>query len=654
MIQLLGSTEGREAEAAHDLRQLIVESWPWAEKQEDVAIHIIAGVKCHGQKRRDLDILLLASFPEPVPFRPFLDIAWGDGPPFRPKEASVDSLCVVIEVKEQDAAGVDFEGAGRVRVRYFQAGKEHWSSATDQNEEQKFSLIGYLQHHGLAAPYVSNLIWLKNLTNKQLPSRPHNMLGGNSTWELFLNVLLQLDRKRTTSGGWVVSARTRTFDAAVHLLTRPLKATGLDRLRMDRITQAAVQPEWLDLLGTRQVIFRGRGGSGKTVLLLQLAWKAFEERNLRVLLLTYNKALAADIRRLLTLLGVPDDIGLRSLQIQTVHSFVYALLKGLRYLSGAEEDFLERYESIKEEALEMLRTGAITEGDVASLVSRQPLAFRWDLLFIDEAQDWPENERDLLRHFHPPERFVLADGVDQLVRGQECDWHGSLAPGQSRTIFLPTCLRMKAALARFANELATLLGLGTWKVTPNPEAAGGRVVVIEGDYFKDRALHADLLSAGAAAGNEPVDMLGCIPPALVGRNDADGSVESVPAQMLRAWGFEVWDGASADVRSSYPVSSQELRIVQYDSCRGLEGWITFLWGLDDFFEYKQGSWRPPAGPGLDDARQAFLHAVRWLMIPLTRAIDTLVIQVGGRDTPFKRALRQVAESCVDFVEWRTT
>jgi hypothetical protein len=657
MIQLLGSQEGREAQAARELRDLILASWAWVEQDDGAELSLLAGVKCHGQKRRDLDLVLLATFTEPVPFRPFLDITWGDGPPFRPKVAAIDSLCVVIELKEHDTTGVRFTGADRVEVRYYQGGREHWSSATDQSEEQKFSLIGYLQAHGVAAPYVSNLIWLKHLSNKQLPSRPHNMLGGNSTWEMFLNVLLQLDRKRSPDGKWLLAARRpeapRTFDAAMRLLTRTLRPTSLDRMRMDRITQAAVQADWLDLLGTRQLIFRGRGGSGKTMLLLQLAWKAYEERNERVLLLTYNRALAADLRRLLTLLGVPDDFGVRSLQIRTVHSFIYALLKGLGYLSGPEEDFLNRYEEIKDEVLGMLHSGAITQADVDHLMAQQSLDFRWDSIFIDEAQDWPENERDLLRHLYPPGRFVLADGIDQLVRGRECDWQGSLPAGRSRTFYLPTCLRLKGALARFANELAPLLGLGNWRVTPNAEAMGGRVVMVEGDYFQDRTLHEELLAAGAAAGNEPVDLLGCVPPALVERDAVGNWVESVPARRLRAWGFQVWDGASADVRSSYPVSPRELRVVQYDSCRGLEGWVTLLWGLDEFFAYKEESGRSVGEPGPDNARQAFLHAARWLMIPLTRAIDTLVIQVGTRDTPLKRMLRQVADTCIDFVEWRT-
>ena len=136
MIQLLGSQEGREAEAARDLRDVILASWPWVEKHKRAVLSLVAGVKCHGQKRRDVDIVLLATFVDPVRFTPFLDISWGSGPPFRPKEAFLDSLCVTIEVKEQDSSGVRFTGAGRVDVRYIRSGGQIWSSATDQSEEQ--------------------------------------------------------------------------------------------------------------------------------------------------------------------------------------------------------------------------------------------------------------------------------------------------------------------------------------------------------------------------------------------------------------------------------------------------------------------------------------------------------------------------------------
>src|SRR5262249_42158597 len=159
------------------------------------------------------------------------------------------------------------------------------------------------------------------------------------------------------------------------------------------------------------------------MLLLQLAWRLYETLGRRALLLTYNRALAADIRRMLTLLGVPDDVGERHIQVQTVYAFFFALMKALGVVSEGEVDFLGRYEERKAEALALLRSGTLTEHDLAGLRTAHPQRFGWDYVFIDEGQDWPEDERDLLRFIYPPERFAIADGVDQLVRGGQCDWN---------------------------------------------------------------------------------------------------------------------------------------------------------------------------------------------------------------------------------------
>jgi hypothetical protein len=661
MIQLLGSQEGREAAAAADLRDMILASWPWVEKDADATVSLIAGVKCHGQRRRDIDVALLATFAAPIRFTPFLDISWGSGPPFRPREAYVDSLCVTIEVKEQDPSGVAFTGGGRVDVRYVRDGQEKWSSATDQSEEQKYSLKNYLEHNGLASPYISNLIWLRNVLNNQLPHRPHNILGGNSTWELFLSVLFQLDRTRTPAHEWHLSAGrgyvSGSFRAAVDLLTRPLRPTGLDRVRMDRVTHAALRDEWVEAVGKRQLVLRGRGGCGKTMLLLQLAWRLYETLGRRVLLLTYNRALAADIRRMLTLLGVPDDVGERHIQVQTVYAFFFALLRALGVVSEGEDDFLMRYEERKTEALALLRSGTLTASDLSTLRTAHSQRFGWDYLFIDEGQDWPDDERDLLRFLYPPERFVVADGMEQLVRGAQCDWNAGLASGVSKTIFLPTCLRMKAGLATFCNAVAAQFGLVTWNVGIHAGAPGGRVVIVEGNPFADPALYSEFVAAAAVAGNQPVDLLGCVPPQLVVRDEKGTALGSIPGKRLREWGNEVWDGVVADTRTGYPLSPSEFRVVQYDSSRGLEGWTVFLWGLDDFFAYKLDEGRRAAVSGLDAAgleRQAVQYAVRWLMIPLTRAIDTLVVQIDGRPSPLQTTLRQVADACGDFVEWRVS
>jgi hypothetical protein len=53
------------------------------------------------------------------------------------------------------------------------------------------------------------------------------------------------------------------------------------------------------------------------------------------------------------------------------------------------------------------------------------------------------------------------------------------------------------------------------------------------------------------------------------------------------------------------------------------------------------------------ATAASEFALRWLMIPLTRAIDTLVIQVMSKNHLVTEKLRAAAGECGDTVEWHT-
>lgn len=653
MIRLLGSMEGSEGEAARALRQSILESWPWAEDDPGTKIHIVAGVKCHGQPVRDLDLVVLGQFSGRARYIQFL-------PFFNTRNNSliklnttviVRGLCLIIEVKDSGSENVRFVGT-QVEVQYGQ----EWKNVTEQSHKQIFALKNYLLHHRVAAPHITNLIWLRNIENADLPRRPHNIIGGNATWDLFLNVIGQESPPRFRDGIWTVGTRPsdqpEVFESACDVLTKVVQPTHLDRVKMDRICRAAVNKGWMDFLGSKHLIFQGRGGTGKTVILLRLAWKAYEERRERVFILTYNKALVADLRRLFTLMNLPDSLGESTIQIQTIHSFLYSALRGLGF-DYKEAPFLQNYEEYKERALSYIREGAVTASDIERLMTG--VTFKWDYVFVDEAQDWPENERELLRLLYPDTKFVVADGVDQFVRHETtCDWRAGLTAQEVHTVKLTTCLRMKAGLAMFVMQLASALGLGRWNIMPNTGAPGGRVIIVEGDYFADSDFHEQLIQYNAADGNYPVDMLACVPPSLVARDGAGDVSSSIPANILAGRGQEVWDGASEDIRTSYPTSVKQLRFVQYDSCRGLEGWVVINFGLDAFYEYKRSLWQPPAtAPGVfaDDPSLPHLFAARWVMIPMTRAIDTLVIQIGTQASLLRDALAKAAEGCSDVVTW---
>lgn len=315
----------------------------------------------------------------------------------------------------------------------------------------------------------------------------------------------------------------------------------------------------------------------------------------------------------------------------------------------------ERHDAMVAEMSSLFAAGALTADDYTQLKERYPEELGWDRVFIDEAQDWPTPERDLLRRLFPPSVTVLAEGPEQLVRTQSaCNWQEGVARANRVTIPRVTCLRMKQNLVRFANELAFLLNAPGAGFVPEEQAIGGRVLILEGDYFADPGLHTALLADNTASGNQPIDMLACVPPALTYVDD-HGDKWSVPSRRFAEIGQDVWDGVNPSVRRTYPLSTQSLRVVQYDSCRGLEGWTVLALGFDEFYRYKlaegSGSARPDT-PFADDPAAPARHAGRWLLIALSRAIDTLVIQVSDTPGALLDVLRHLADRFPDFVERR--
>jgi hypothetical protein len=642
MIQVFGDETKREYEAACFLRDAIARVWPTVADDPVHDVQIIAGAKCHGQKKRDIDILLLANLERGITYRTFLPFQGSDRQLHEPDQVHVESLCLAIEVKDHSEQAVRFVGTA-VEVQY--QGK--WHHASEQNEEQAFSVKRYLANHGMFSVWVSSIVWLRNISNSALPKRPHNIVGAQMTWELLLNVISQISPPRRKDGQWILSAshNPNSLTQAANLFTKIVAPTRLDRQRMERLGKTHADLSILqNVVGTKLTLLYGRGGTGKTMHLLQFARYLFDEQGARILILTYNRALVADVLRLLEILGIGNNIDSGAVHIQTVHSFLYAVLKGLGIIDEDSSTFLSDYEHLKDEAVSYFRAGTISREDIEQKIQSNYEDFRWDYVFVDEGQDWPNNERDLLLSIYPYSQIVVADGVDQLVRGFErADWRGSLTLNQMRKIPLKQCLRLKTGLVRFAIAVAHHFGLTIDNWNADEQFPGGRVIVVEGSYFKSRTLHDRLLQDNATDGNSPVDMLFCVPPALVTHSAEDDTTYSEAAKVFEQWGVSVWDGASQDVRKSYPTETEQLRIVQYDSCRGLEGWIVVCLGLDQFYQYKKTTLSET-----DDLQQSI---ARWLLIPLTRAMDTLVIQIESQDSPVYAALKEADQSYPGIVQW---
>jgi hypothetical protein len=560
---------------------------------------------------------------------------------------------MIIEIKDHPPDSVRFVGT-QVEVRYH----DRWHNVTEQNYKQRYAVKGYLESQNIKPPFIVNLIWLRNVPDSHLPRPPHNLFGQDASWDTILERFRRNTRPfwhapsqamRSYAGGDMPRA-IQAFSAV-----RKPQPTHIEDQKIKgviRSSQTSNVPSYVTKLGTQLLIIQGRGGTGKTATLLKLAHLLYEHRHARVLILTYNRALVADIRRLLALLDVRDDVTQQSIAVQTAHSFFFQLMRGFGVIPAPCNDFLDRYEEYKM-TLEMLLSSHSERA--MELVQENNAAFSWDFVFIDEAQDWPTDERNILFALYDTSHFVIADGGDQLTRGyQRCNWAEHVPTDQRQIITLHKSLRLKAGVCLFANAFAEQVGLDDWNVEPFGKESG-RVIVLYDHFTANRTLYEQILHDHTEQGRMRIDVLFCVPPRLVHRN---GMAGSVVAETLAKWGSESWDATNSDITNQYPVDPNQVRIVQYDSCRGLEGWTVVHLGLDELYDYKRNSYAPSLDAEdmvPDPTSAAHEYAMRWLMIPLTRGIHTLVLHISPETTPdhpVVAALWAIAERYPQLVEWR--
>ena len=272
---------------------------------------------------------------------------------------------------------------------------------------------------------------------------------------------------------------------------------------------------------------------------------------------------------------------------------------------------------------------------------------------IDEAQDWSDAERDFLRALYGHRRLVLGDGQEQLIqRQQSCDWNAGVPAAERRR--LPH--GRLAADAPQRRDLREQLrpshdASQTWNITPREELPGGRILIVTGDV-ETPAFARALVAAAAVNKADPVDCLVWSLPAVSKKTKSAASTPA-SASPRKKPACQVWDGTDSAIRGTAPDRTDRIRIVQYDSCRGLEGWITVALHLDEL--YLQRTKYPnlnPADPPIDAA----VVAKRWLLIPLTRAVHTLIVTLRDPDSVVAGYLRSASQDPAlprGVAEWMT-
>ena len=215
-------------------------------------------------------------------------------------------------------------------------------------------------------------------------------------------------------------------------------------------------------------------------------------------------------------------------------------------------------------------------------------------------------------------------------------------------------LRQKVVLVNFVNDIATKLNTN-WNLKAKEDYYGGKIIVKIGDYTEE--LHKREFEACKANLNSAYDMMFLCPPNLVYKRNQEGKEERyfIKTEDFERKGISIWDGTKQDLRTNYPVDINQHRLLQYESCRGLEGWTVVCLELDEFMKYKFNTYKEEinqeelALESFEEKRERFVNL--WTLIPLTRAIDTLIITIKDKNTQIAKILREIYLKNPDNIEW---
>lgn len=647
IVKIIGENDGSdEYLAAERLKEIFQSSAP--EKAFGEVI-LFPSATLFGMPVKDIDIMMIGHLHNCKVF-----LSYNDNGCIKEDYISIESFCTTIEVKAHSTRSVRREGTNLL-VKY----PKGWHNATKQSNEQKFSAKSFFDNYLGGSPYITNLLWFIEIPEEDLKALlsfdgvevASNALSSTFTFKDMAQKLVLQRSPKSFIFDCNFGGRTSTdYVKPLQYFSKAKEEIGtLTRKKIEQITHAELSRQDY-VLDDKLTILRGKAGTGKTIDLIRMAVKLVDEEGARVQILTYNRALVSDIRRLIALANLPDMFDPACVAINTMQSYFYGLINACLYDGSLKGDsFLDNYPDLLKEMIEFLKEDSSSKELVQALCEDDP-RLNWEYVLIDEAQDWSKEEMELILLLYDKSHLWVADGGQQFVRNiNPCDW--TQVRGR-KNYKLKNCLRQKRNIVKFINQYASNIDNSFNRITASENMIGGRVIII-----KDRSsLYSQLkteLKEVKKAGNEAYDMLFLSPSSLVVKDNERNKTFALSREFEQA-GILLWDGINDDRRIDYSINLDEARVLQYESSRGLEGWTVCCLDFDEFIRIKEEHYDPSrAGNALlleSAAEQKKKYLLNWTLIPMTRAIDTLILVLKDHNSRFSKSILECASHLSDYVQ----
>ena len=318
-----------------------------------------------------------------------------------------------------------------------------------------------------------------------------------------------------------------------------------------------------------------------------------------------------------------------------------------------------------------LQKGIIPEEIYVTRVNRVKAGHRLGnaIILIDEGQDCHRDEKEILFSvFSPNNIAVSSGGKEQLIRHVElCNWitsQGKPIPYEKYSTGRKS-YRIKKNLLTLCNFVASKFNI-SFDLEPLDSDDVGELIVdtrSKLDGHQSKQIFEQLLLKGEVNGCIPYESLLILLNPKRNRNGTGSDFETtavineydnIEEQHVGAeteWEFskelgevtEFWNGTNDEVRKYSIPSYGEVRVIFYNSCRGLESWAVACFDIDDFFNKKRAEkdaeiYLTDTVFSLEDRKS--MYAATWTLMAMTRAIDTMYLKISNKESEFGKVIME--------------
>jgi hypothetical protein len=613
-------------------------------------IYALPNLKTH----RELDLVVWMTFPK---YKPTIKTGYisidseskqKESKAFRTrKDVWFDSCLLIFELKKHNTADSISIRNGKISVKQQDGMHDASKQSFEQVHPLKDFLIEKLEIETSEVPRIINLIWLYRWGNIKPEGYEdvENLILGEINFNSLLEQLCKLNppieysnNKGNFNFGGVkdsIIIRMNNFFED----RRKEKANGIgivSREKLNQIIKKDIDVEhssYFRDIGKKIIILKGKPGTGKTIHLINLAYHS-RELEFTPIVLTFNRALSQDIDRLMEYSGFGGLV-----QIKTLHQFFIQILKNICLIDEISSEIFEgdTYLEFLKDLMDLIKD------NTSSLEIKKELGVNYDLVIIDEAQDCDEIERDLLFKIFGKNNCVVSIGNRQIVRKNktEVNWALGTNVDERNVVQLKISHRNKKDLTDFFNTFSKKhFEPKQWELKENRNLNGGKLILMNSkDYSKSFQIELD--KKLIENNNSKYDLMFLTPNKS---SDKDYGIEI--SNKLDEWNYKflIYSGYTKNLEegsySKFPIDAY--RIINYQSCRGLEAWTLVIWNLDIMIQNIK-SQHIKDFPEASES-EILEHINNWLLMIFTRAIDTLVITFEDAESEDIEMLKKLLKS----------